>query len=111
MRVLHCPTNTAGHAMGLATAQRALGVHSWCVSFMPNYLNYPADEVWGLTSKKMFYIELKRWQLLLRSMTKFDVIHFDFGQTLMPQRMIKAPSGVKKNSHCRYYSQLGIHIS
>ena len=84
MRVLHCPTDTGGNPGGLSRAERKVGLDSWSITFRQSYFDYEFDEV--LWQNKQNYItgELKRWSLLLRAMRDFDVIHFNFGRSIMP---------------------------
>jgi len=85
IRVLHCPNAVGGNPCGLARAERDLGLESWCVSFSQNPYGYEADEILFGRNSGPFRREAKRWQLLLRALKDFDVIHFNFGRTIMPQ--------------------------
>lgn len=85
IRILHCPNMVGGNACELARAERELGLESWSVSFTQNPYGYETDEVlWG-KGDGPFRREIKRWQLLWRALKDFDIIHFNFGQTIMPQ--------------------------
>ena len=83
LRVLHCPTQVGGNPYQLAKAEREIGVDSWSISYNFKYLNYKSDEV---ISKNRLIYEFKRWTLLRRAIRDFDIIHFNFGQSTMPQR-------------------------
>ncbi len=85
IRVLHCPTATGGNPQQLARAEREVGVKSWSVVLQGNYLGYPADEVLLPEPRNPAVRELKRWQLFWRALRDYDIIHFNFGQSLMPQ--------------------------
>lgn len=87
LRVLHCPNLVGGHAPGLAAAERELGVNSWTLALEPSPYGYPADEVVWDGGDGRVVREFKRLRLLPRVLRDFDVIHFNFGSTLMPGRL------------------------
>ncbi len=80
-RVLHCPATLAGHPFNLARAERALGLQSWCVSLFGNRLKFPCDEI--LCDHAGPACEWSRWKLVLRAIREFDVVHYNFGSTLL----------------------------
>ena len=69
LRVLHCPADVGGHPTSLARAERELGLDSVCV----------------LLDGTGMRRELQRWRLLRRAFREFDVVHFNFGSTLLPR--------------------------
>ncbi len=73
--------------MGLARAERALGLESTCVAFEESPYHFPADEFLWSESDGHFSREFKRWKLLYRAIREFDVIHFNYGHSIMPQRI------------------------
>jgi glycosyltransferase involved in cell wall biosynthesis len=83
LRILHCPTQVGGNPYQLAKAEREIGLDSWSISYNFKYLNFKSDEV---ISKNRLIYEFKRWSLLRRAIKDFDIIHFNFGQSTMPQR-------------------------
>ena len=85
IRVLHCPTNVAGNPHGLAKAERELGLKSWSVSFERPPFNYETDEVLFDEDDSIFVREIKRWRFLWRVLIDFDIVHFNFGQSIMQQ--------------------------
>lgn len=85
LRVLHCPENVGAHPATLARAERELGLDSRCVTLRPHPFGYPADEV--LSGGGMLAMQLARWRLLRRALGECDVVHFNFGQSCMPQRV------------------------
>lgn len=87
LRVLHCPALVGGHAPTLAAAERELGVDSWTLALEPSPYGYPADEVVWDGGDGRVARELKRLRLLPRVLRDFDVVHFNFGSTLMPGRL------------------------
>ena len=86
LRVLHCPENVGGHPSQLAAAERAIGLASRCVTFTPHPFGYPADEVLWPTPPASWRKLTDRFRLARRALTDFDVVHFNFGQTIMPTR-------------------------
>jgi len=74
----------AGNAPQLARAERALGLDSWCVTLARSPYGYDADEVLWRERDGPLRRELKRWALVARALAHFDVIHFNFGATILP---------------------------
>ena len=85
IRVLHCPEVVGGHAQGLASAERKLGLRSWSVGIYRGDFGYQADEVLWADRSNPLKREIKRWPLLFRALMDFDIIHFNFGQSIAPQ--------------------------
>ncbi|MBL8377373.1 MAG: glycosyltransferase family 1 protein [Burkholderiales bacterium] len=85
LRVLHAPGIAGGNAAELARAERAIGLDSHCVAFDPNPLGYEVDEVIDPQRGRLRF-ELARWRWAWRAWRDFDVVHFNFGQTFMPQQ-------------------------
>ncbi|MFQ5734169.1 MAG: glycosyltransferase family 1 protein [Planctomycetaceae bacterium] len=86
LRVLHCPANIGGHAQGLAAAERALGLNSRTVEFRPGRFGFETDEQLWTAADSRWTREKKRWRFIRRVFRAFDVVHLNFGQTLLPQR-------------------------
>lgn len=84
IRVLHVPGIAGGNPAELARAERALGLDSWCVALDSNPMAYAVDECHSPQDLGRFGLEAMRWRLLWRAWRDYDVIHFNFGQTLMP---------------------------
>lgn len=84
IRVLHVPGIAGGNPAELARAERALGLESWCVALDANPMGYPVDESHSPRDMGRLGLEAMRWRLLWRAWRDYDVIHFNFGQTLMP---------------------------
>jgi glycosyltransferase involved in cell wall biosynthesis len=85
LRVLHCPTSTGGNAYNLARAERELGVQSTVLIWYQDTFAFPADEVLCPPTARLWRREVMRFVLLRRVLRDYDVVHFNFGQTLMPQ--------------------------
>lgn len=93
LRVLHCPWIVGGHAAGLSAAERQLGVESRTLAFRASSFGYAVDEIlWGADEPAVFR-QLKRFSVLPRILREFDVIHFNFGSTILPQRVRRAADG------------------
>lgn len=84
LRVLHAPSAVGGHPPALARAERELGLESECV----------------LLEGRGAARELLRWRLLRRALREADVVHFNFGSSVLPRwwpsahRGLRAPYGV-----------------
>jgi glycosyltransferase involved in cell wall biosynthesis len=88
IRVLHCPTYGAGQAGILAMAERRLGLDSSSVSIEPAAYGFSIDHAWNPFRSRILSMltkELMRWPLLIHAAINADVIHYNFGQTIMPQ--------------------------
>jgi glycosyltransferase involved in cell wall biosynthesis len=97
MRVLHCPEIIGGNPQGLARAERELGLESWVVAFRSSYLRYEVDEYLWDDRDNLFTREIKRWKLLVRALKDFDIIHFNFGSSIMPSWTPLRGTGYTKN--------------
>ncbi|HLN15252.1 MAG TPA: hypothetical protein VK277_00745 [Acidimicrobiales bacterium] len=84
LRVLHCLYDVAGNAEGLAEAERELGLESTAVALRANPSGHHIDEV--LCGDGTGYVgqERRRFELLVRALRRADVVHFNFGRTIMP---------------------------
>ncbi len=82
--------DVGGNPQGLARAERRLGLKSWSVSLMQSSYMYPYDEV--LFSQREGAIKkfIKRVSLLRRAYRYFDVVHYNFGQCLLPMKQQNA---------------------
>lgn len=96
IRILHCPNLIGGNPPGLARAERELGLASHCVAFQQNYLQYPVDEVINLNEGKIRQQETKRWRLLWRALREFDIVHFNFGDSILPKARFPKSAPVNK---------------
>jgi len=89
IRVLHCPASVGGNPQGLARAERELGLRSRSVVFHPSKFRYPVDEVLCPPAARPAAMaacrELSRFRLFWKALREADVIHFNFGETTMPQ--------------------------
>lgn len=84
LRVLHCPTTVGGNAQNLARVERGLGVASHSVAFCQNYYRYPVDEVLWDERTGPLVQQQRCWQLLLRAWRNSDVVHYNFGSSILP---------------------------
>ena len=85
MRVLHCPDVVGGNAPALSAAQRALGATTCCVCLSSNPFGFPADET-PFARRGTLRREFARWKMVWRALHEFEVIHYNFGSALAPQR-------------------------
>ena len=84
LRVLHCPALVGDHAGGLARAERALGLESRTLVLHPPPFGYEADEILFCEGVSTLGREVRRMRAL-RRLAAADVVHFNFGSTLMPR--------------------------
>ncbi|HEY1301022.1 MAG TPA: hypothetical protein VGF07_11035 [Stellaceae bacterium] len=81
--MLHCPWNIGGHPAMLAKCERELGLHSHCLTLRGDAYGFAADEVLFAGRMSSWRQEWQRLRLLCRALWNFDVIHFNFGQSLL----------------------------
>jgi hypothetical protein len=96
LRVLHAPTMVAGIPQSLAAAERKLGLESHSAAFFQTAYGYDADEIVLGGDSGRLPRELRRWRFLLRAAREFDVIHFNAGETIMPQYNDRESSAVRQ---------------
>jgi len=83
MRVLHAPWDVGGNAASLARAERSIGLQSWAVSFRRGVFGYPVDEVLWEPGDSWITREYRRFELFRRALRDYDVVHFNFGQSIL----------------------------
>ena len=86
MRVLHCPTETGGHAWGLSRAERALGLHSDVMVRRSSWLGFPCDVDLRLRESVLPASILRLGWFFLRAVRQYDVFHFNWGMSLVDYR-------------------------
>ncbi len=88
LRILHCPGAVGGNPPALARAERALGLDSHCAVLRQNWLRYAADEVlvppWLRGRPAQIAGEIAAWRLLTRACRTYDLLHLNYGSTLLP---------------------------
>ena len=84
LRILHLPATIGGHAPALARAEREIGLDSRCVAFYDSPYGYEPDEVL-FEGVGPLVRESRRWRLLARAVRWADIVHFNFGSSLMPR--------------------------
>jgi hypothetical protein len=72
-----------GNPHGLAKAERELGLDSTAVAFNVNPWGMDSDEVLFTGSENPLSAELKRWRLVGRAVRKFDVVHYNYGSSII----------------------------
>ena len=84
LRILHCPHSVGGNAAGLAVAERELGLDSRSIAFEPSPFGYGADSVLREPGVGRGRFELRRFGLFWHALRSVDVVHFNFGSTILP---------------------------
>lgn len=108
LRVLHAPGAVGGHPPALARIERRNGLDSWCVTLGQSFTNYPVDESIETTGLRRLAVPYHRARLLWRALKSFDVIHFNFGCSILPfQKNLGAVQrGVLGNVSATIYNAL-----
>lgn len=86
MRVLHCPTDTGGHAWTLSRAERAWGVESDVMVRRSNWFQYPNDIDLHLEGRSLFGAGLRATSFLASAIRNYDVFVFNGGMSLFDLR-------------------------
>jgi glycosyl transferase family 1 len=86
VRVLHCPTETGGHAWGLSRAERALGVQSDVMVRHSSWLEFPCDVDLRLRDHALPVRLLRLGRFFLHAVRTYDVFHFNWGMSLLDHR-------------------------
>ena len=101
IHVLHAPTTVGGNSSRLSKAEKKIGLNSFVVSTEKNYLNYDADLV--ITGKNNISRTVKVLAWFCVRIWKYDVVHFNFGRTLLPAREIESKGGDLKEILFKIY--------
>jgi glycosyltransferase involved in cell wall biosynthesis len=100
LRVLHVPDAVGGQAAGLARAERAVGLESVSVALEPSPFGYEMDETIARPGRSRLSFERERLKLVVRALRDFDVIHFNFGRTILPPPA-RGPAGFRYRAYAR----------
>lgn len=84
LRVLHWPTDVGGNPTGLARAERSLGLRSDVAVIQRSAFQYDVDHDLDLGRRSKLRRLLARTKFLAESIARYDVYHFNFGQTFLP---------------------------
>lgn len=88
-RILHAPADVGGNARGLALAERELGLHSDVAVFAAGPFGYEADVDLDAGIDHPLHVRFaRRGRFLREALDRYDVFHFNFGQTLMQVRQL-----------------------
>jgi glycosyltransferase involved in cell wall biosynthesis len=88
-RILHAPADIGGHARGLSLAERSLGLVSDVAVFSPQRWGYEADIDLCAGIDVPIPVRMARRAVFLReALERYDVFHFNYGQTLMQVRQL-----------------------
>jgi hypothetical protein len=82
-RILHVGLNTGGDPVGLSRGERALGFESDVMVFDPHPFGYEHDIEIGLNGSSWLGGWLKLLRAVAREATRYDVIHFEYGYTVV----------------------------
>src|SRR5271170_1167612 len=78
-RIVHLPTGTGGHPLGLSRAERKLGFESEVIDFTPAYMHYPADRVYDIDDRSAAARAAIRLRVIADAARRYDVFHFNAG--------------------------------
>lgn len=79
VRIVHLPTGTGGHPLGLSRAERELGFRSDVIDFAPAYMSYRADRVFDIADRSAAVRAAVRVRFIADAIRKYDVFHFNAG--------------------------------
>ncbi len=86
-RILHAPADVAGNAFTLSRAERELGLQSDVAVIRPVPFGYGADIHLGGEGRGKVRQMATRAAFLRHALRDYDIVHFNFGQTLFAARM------------------------
>ena len=86
MNVLHCPTDTGGHAWGLSRAERSLGVQSDVMVRRSSWLRFPCDIDLRLGQGVLPARFFRLGRFLLHAIRTYDVFHFNWGMSILDHK-------------------------
>jgi hypothetical protein len=88
-RILHAPHDVGGHARQLSLAERELGLESDVAVFSPQSYGYEADvDLRAGVDVPVPLRMARRGAFLRQALRRYDIFHFNFGQTLMQVRQL-----------------------
>jgi glycosyltransferase involved in cell wall biosynthesis len=88
-RILHAPADIGGHARGLSLAERELGLQSDVAVFSPQRWGYTADIDLNAGIDVPVPVRMARRAAFLReAIERYDIFHFNYGQTLLQVRQL-----------------------
>ncbi len=87
MKVLHCPTDTGGHAWGLSRAERALGIHSDVMVRRSSWLQFPSDVDLRLGESSLATGLFRLGRFFVQAVRNYDVFHFNWGMSMLDRRV------------------------
>jgi hypothetical protein len=99
-----------GNPQGLARAERKLGLESVCATHRVEYFRYPADQVLLKEGEHPLRGELRRGCLFLEAIRRFDIIHYNAGQTLFFANPGLAGSGSSVGASLRRMCKRPFHM-
>jgi len=79
---VHVPRNIGGNAKGLSDAMRLLGASSFSISFARDRYGFPADFDSIVSDDCLMISEFRRFAMIPRILTTFDIIHYNAGLTI-----------------------------
>ncbi len=88
LRVLHCPWNVGCHPGTLSHFERIAGLDSHSVALVRDPFGFPVDEILFDDGEAPVEQDRLRRELLVRALHNFDVVHFNFGQTMLESATI-----------------------
>lgn len=87
LRILHAPRNVAGQAGDVVAALRRLGHEAELWEERPEAFGRSADRVLDQGDRDARSV----WTAITEAVDRFDVVHFHFGQTLVPRGFAGLP--------------------
>lgn len=85
LRVLHYPTDVGGNPVALSRAERRLGANSTVAVLQRSPIGYEIDIDLALGDRGKLRRLAGRAAFAARSLRRYDVFHFNFGQTMLPR--------------------------
>src|SRR4051812_18373735 len=88
-RILHAPLDIGGHAHQLSLAERELGYDSTVAVFSSQSYGYATDvDMHAGVDVPVPVRMARRARFLRRALERYDVFHFNYGQSLLQVRQL-----------------------
>lgn len=109
IKILHLPTTVGGNPQGISRQFCLKGLNSQTWAFRQNNFSYTADYFIAERADSRILFEIKRFYAL-RYVFFFDVIFFNFGQTLFPQLPVSHPFADRGPLHAVSYQLYRLYL-
>jgi glycosyltransferase involved in cell wall biosynthesis len=91
IKVLHCPKNVGSQPSTLVKYEKQAGLDSVSYVYLNSSITSDSTNTIFKKDKGAIGNELQAWRFLLKEAKKYDVIHYNFGSTIVPVKRFGDP--------------------